>query len=183
MGAGCAGKQEGNGPLDMRSTRPMILYEYTQVISVCWGAKPHKLIRGQFLRRQFGKFRSHRQFSFTLAIFFHIENFLSHWKFSFTLSNFQFCCPFLLPALAGQLARFCKSEISIHIGNFHSHRKFSFTLAIFFHIGNFHSHRKLFGTKKLTSGNPLGRSPSFYSCEHCHFNTCFPDIGPEPHAE
>ena len=93
-----------------------------------------------------GNFLSHWQFSFTLKIFFHIENFRSHCQIS------NFAAHFLLPASAGQLARFCKSEISIHVGNFHSHRKFSFTLAIFFHIGNFHSHRKLFGTKKLTSG-------------------------------
>ena len=106
-----------------------------------------------------GNFLSHWQFSFTLKIFFHIENFRSHCQIS------NFAAHFLLPASAGQLARFCKSEISIHIGNFHSHRKFSFTLAIFFHIGNFHSHRKLFGTKKLTSGVSVSVALLIF----CHF--------------
>ena len=55
--------------------------------------------RGQFLRRQFGNFRSHWQFSFTLKIFIHIENFLSHRQFSY------FAAHLLLPAWAGQSAQ------------------------------------------------------------------------------
>ena len=54
---------------------------------------------GQFLRRQFGNFLSHWKFSFTSAIYVHIEHFLSHRHFSY------FAAHFLLPAWASQSAQ------------------------------------------------------------------------------
>ena len=54
-------------------------------------------------------------------------------KFRLNRQFTEFPAHFLLPAWAGQLAHFCKSEI-------------------FYYNSNFRSNRQTFGTKKLTSG-------------------------------